>query len=159
MSSLLSTGARAILYPVLFIGSLLATTNLGDIWERQANPIPGVQVMLRGGAHVSGTLSREWSGQYSLALADGRVLVFTMDQVLSMAFPARLGKKADAADFPPTSEERATQAANSSSSLDWSRWRAYLPTYLTLALLVAAVFLLDRAWLRRLLVLDGARNG
>ncbi|WP_157008271.1 hypothetical protein [Xenophilus azovorans] len=80
MTSLTALALLACL--MLFL--LPKALSFGDTWNLKANPIPGVEVVLRDGQTVRGDLSRTWSGDYTVLQADGRVVVFGKDGFTGM---------------------------------------------------------------------------
>jgi len=78
-----SLTALALLACLMFF-LLPKALSFGDTWNLKANPIPGVEVVLRDGRTVRGALSRTWSGDYSVLQADGQVVVFGKDGFTGM---------------------------------------------------------------------------
>lgn len=59
-----------------FIGMDLAL-QYGSIWESQANPTPGVTVVMNDGEEIAGELQRTWSNEWLLTKDDGTRFVVT----------------------------------------------------------------------------------
>lgn len=99
----------------------------GAIWDHRARPTPDVNVMLRDGRVVTGTLSREWSKDWVLSLPDGERIQF-----------------ADKGGYDWMEFKTPPHAGTQSGTLMLLEgWRSLLPAFLAV---VACMTLLMSAW-------------
>jgi len=55
----------------LWFFSMDLALQYGSIWDSQANPTPGVTVVMNDGEEISGELRRTWSKEWMLTTKDG----------------------------------------------------------------------------------------
>lgn len=103
----------------VFFYAFNKTTYYAGIWQTRAKPTQSVEVVLPDGRALTGSLTREWDGRWSLLQGDARLDV---NNYRMMTFPK------------PRDEQAAVG----------SQWRFWLPTGLLFLLYMVFIFL----WLR-----------
>lgn len=68
---------RLVVAFVVWWFSIGYVTSYSSIWQSRAHPTPGVELTTAAGEFLSGTLSRDWNGDWVLEKADGSVRRFS----------------------------------------------------------------------------------
>jgi len=102
----------------LAVQALTLANRYGCIWESRVNPTHDVEVTMEGGKQFVGDLSQAWNGDWLLKTTTGEIRFI---EYQSMAFKP----------VPNT-----LVAPNASL---WRSWRALVPMYVVLAIILALI--------------------
>lgn len=81
---------RFVLWMICCFYGMGAAMTYGGIWQIQARPMEGVEVVLNDGLSIKGALTRDWNKDWVVTTADGSKVRFTDFQAMSFPAPAPL---------------------------------------------------------------------
>ena len=85
---------KAILHIVLTVAALWSLHQalyIASVWELQSSPAQNVQVVLRNDVEVTGALSREWSGSWTVTTNTNEVVRFKDYKMMTFQPPEDRG--------------------------------------------------------------------